>query len=235
MVSDLHITFSIWDIFGGLLSSITFIILYFLMRFFVIPRLKDRKVIKPSQSDIWTWGITLGFVLVISLHLFVVFGNLGGLSAGWIALVIILGLGFIILPVLRSSLLGFIYSLRTRIDTGDVVQIGAVTGHVKEMGFTGVKLVDAEDNLHFLPNSEVVHHGIKKLAQSDMLEITLQIPLPKMNLEELHTRLLFAPYIAPGSNVEINRHGDQEIEIKFHLIHATFKEPVRRYLDQLVW
>ena len=222
-----------WDLLIGFLGAILALSLYLFVRNIVIPILRRRGVIGRPNSQKWSWALDLVFLGFMSLHMFLVLSNFTSLGGVFLVAIFIGGLAYLIVPLFKDSLWGLYYFWIGNINLGDMVTVGTITGYVRELGILATRIEDLEDNSHVVPVSYLREHGVKKVIQSEMLEVNLFLPKVKMDLEELHTRLLFAPYIAPGSEVAVNRK-DSGVEIKLHLIHATFKEPVRRYVERLV-
>ena len=224
---------SFWDLFFGFLGAIIALSAYVFFRNFLIPGLRRRGVIGRPNSQRWSWTLDLIFLGFISLHMFITLSNFTSVGGVFLVGIFIGGLAYLVVPLFRDSLWGLYYFWKGDINVGDLVTVGAITGYVRDLGIIATRIEDLEDNSHVIPVSYLRVQGVKKVVQSEMLEVNLFLPKVKMDLEELHTRLLFAPYIAPGSEVAVNRK-DNGVEVKLHLIHATFKEPVRRYVERLV-
>ena len=224
---------SFWDLLFGFIGALLALALYMFVRNLVIPILRRRGVIGRPNSQRWSWTLDLIFLGFISLHMFIVLSNFTSIGGVFLVGIFIGGLAYLVVPLFKDSLWGLYYFWKGDINVGDLVTVGTITGYVRDLGILATRIEDLEDNSHVIPVSYLRVQGVKKVVQSEMLEVNLFLPKVKMDLEELHTRLLFAPYIAPGSEVSVNRK-DTGVEVKLHLIHATFKEPVRRYVERLV-
>lgn len=224
---------STWDLVFGFGGAIAAFIFYFFFRNMLLPTLRRRGIIGRPNTEKWSWALDLMFLGFMSLHMFIVLGSFTSLGGVFLIAIFIGGLAYLVVPLFRDSLWGLYYFWKGDVNIGDMVTVGNITGYVRELGILASRVEDLEDNIHVIPVSYLREMGVKKVVQSEMLEMLIFLPKVKMDIEELHTRLLFAPYIAPGSEVEVNRK-DAGVEVKLHLIHSTFKEPVRRYVEKLV-
>lgn len=224
---------SAWEFFFGLASAVLAFAVYFFFRTMFLPGLRRRGIIGQSNSEKWSWGLDLVFLGFMSLHMFVVLGGFSSLGGVLLTTLFLGGLAYLVVPLFKDSIWGLYYFWQGDINVSDMVTVGEVTGYVRGLGILAIRIEDIEDNIHIIPVSYLRSKGVKKVVQSEMLEVNIFLPKIKMDIEELHTRLLFAPYIAPGSEVEVNRR-DNGVEVRLHLIHSTFKEPVRRYVEKLV-
>jgi small-conductance mechanosensitive channel len=173
-------------------------------------------------KDNFTIGInTIYYVFIIILMIILAMALLRVNLREFFTSISILGAAIAILAkdYISNAINGMILMFNNQISIGDRIQIGGHKGKITHISLLNLQIVNEEDDLIYIPNTNVLSQDIINYTKAESLKVSIEFVAKAHNMESIEAlEMYFSNVFSGNPNVEKDSFRLKVIHLKYNRI-----------------
>jgi small-conductance mechanosensitive channel len=173
-------------------------------------------------KDNFTIGInTIYYVFIIILMIILAMALLRVNLREFFTSISILGAAIAILAkdYISNAINGMILMFNNQISIGDRIQIGGHKGKITHISLLNLQIVNEEDDLIYIPNTNVLSQDIINYTKAESLKVSIEFVAKAHNMESIEAlEMYFSNVFSSNPNVEKDSFRLKVIHLKYNRI-----------------